>query len=269
MTNECPIGLFDSGIGGLTILQELSSRMPHENLVYLADTARFPLGNKPPETIILSAVESAQFLLSQSVKLLIIACFTASSHAYPILQKSLTIPILNVIESGAKKLASSTKTKSVAVLGTTSTIESGALQAEILRIDPTLSIHPIACPLFAPFAEEGLPNHPALFSIASHYLAPLKNTNVDAILLGCTHYPLLTNTLQQVVGPHVQLISPAFSCAQQIEDTLQQKNLQNPTKKKRTIRCFVTANPRKFQSLTQKFLTPSLQKITLAQISTL
>jgi glutamate racemase len=263
------IGLFDSGVGGLTILQEVVRLLPHENCIYFGDTARFPYGNKSPETIVQFAKENTHFLLSKNIKLLVIPCYTACAHAYISLKSSLPIPVIGVIELGIQQLARASQTNCVAILGTTSTIESGSLQSQLLTLNPLLQIHAIACPLFAPFAEEGLQDHPALKKIAKHYLSHLRNTNIDCALLACTHYPLLSTTIQEVLGPHVQLFSPAQLCAEQILDTLNKKNILGPNIENPTYRFYVSANPKKFNRLAQNFLTIPIEKIELAQNKTL
>ena len=216
----------------MTIFQEVAKLLPHENLVYLADTANFPYGNKSPEDILRFSEANAAFLLSQNIKLLVIACYTASSYAFEEIQKTLSIPVITVEKSGLEQLAVSTRTNSVAILGTTRTIESGSLQAQILAINPLLQIHAIACPLFAPFVEEGLQTHPTLRTIAAHYLAPLQTTSVDTVLLACTHYPLLSPLIQDLLGPQVQLISPANLCAVEVQNILEKNHLLNLSVKK-------------------------------------
>jgi glutamate racemase len=269
MSSSDAIGLFDSGIGGLTVLQEVANLLPHEQLIYFGDTARFPYGNKSPDTILRFAKENAQFLQSKNIKLLVIPCYTACALGYTLLQQTLPIPVIGIAEAGAQQLATTTQTNCVAILGTTRTIESGFLQSQILKLNPHLQIHTIACPLFAPFVEEGLQNHPTLYEIAQHYLSPLKNTNVDCILLACTHYPFLTHILQKIIPPHVQLLSPAKFCAEKILDALKRANLQNPSTEKPTPHFYVSADPKKFHQQAERFLTTSVNKIELAQNKTL
>lgn len=267
--SQLPIGLFDSGVGGLTVLQEITQLLPHEHCVYYGDTARFPYGNRTPGDILKLAKENAGFLLAKKIKLLAIPCYTASTHGAFFLQKHLSIPVIGITQLGVRELAYTTKTKTVAILGTTSTIESGFLQTELLSLNPFLKIHAIPCPLFAPFVEEGFPSHPALKKIAKHYLAPLEKTNVDAVLLACTHYPFLSTTIQEILGNHVQLISPAPLFAQQIKDVLHQKKIDNPLKDAPTYRFYVSARPKKFRTLAEGFLKLSIEKIKLAQNKTL
>jgi glutamate racemase len=269
MNSSDAIGLFDSGIGGLTVLQEVAHLLPHERLIYFGDTARFPYGNKSPDTILRFAQENALFLQSKGIKLLIIPCYTACAIGYQLLQQTLPIPVIGIAEAGTLQLAANTQTNCVAILGTTRTIESGYLQSQILKINPNLQIHAIACPLFAPFVEEGLQNHPALYEIAHHYLSPLKNTNIDCVLLACTHYPFLMPILQKIIPPHMQLLSPAKFCAEKIQNTLTHTNLHNPSTEKPAPHFYVSAEPKKFLRQAHRFLTTSITKIELAQNKTL
>jgi glutamate racemase len=269
MSSSNAIGLFDSGIGGLTVLQEVSQLLPHENLIYLGDTARFPYGNKSPDTILHFAKENARFLQSKNIKLLVIPCYTACTVAHKFLQEILPIPVVGIVEAGTQQLIASTQTNCVAILGTTRTIESGFLQSQILAHNPRLQIHAIACPLFASFVEEGLQNHATLYKIAHHYLAPLKHTNVDCILLACTHYPFLEPILKTIVPSNVQLLSPAKFCAEQILDTLTNTHLLNRSTEKPEHHVYVSANPKKFHRQANRFLTSPITKIELAQNMTL
>ncbi len=255
-----PIGLFDSGVGGLTVLQEIAYLLPHEHCVYFADTARFPYGDKPREMVVRFARENGEFLLSQGIKLLVIPCYTASSYAFKTLQTELPIPVIAITPFGIQQLAQSTATQTVAILGTTNTIASGTLQAELRAQNPHLQIHPIACPLFAPLVEKGMANHPDLIKIVHDTLVPLQGTNIDAALLACTHYPLLSPLIQQVLGPRVQLISPARLCAQYIGEFLTENEMLNQSGETATYRVFVSAEP---------FFTMADCKIKLAQNKTL
>lgn len=254
VSNENSIGFFDSGVGGLTIFQEVVKQLPHENLVYLGDTANFPYGNKSPEDILRFSQENADFLLSKNIKLLVIPCYTASSHAYESLQRTLSIPVITVAKSGIEQLAVSTQTNSVAILGTTRTIESGFLQTQLLAINPLLQIQAIACPLFASFVEEGLHNHPILRQIAKHYLAPLKKAAVDCALLACTHYSFLTPIIQETLGPNVQLISPASYCAKEITNFLDKAKMLNPSRETPKHTFYVTAHSPNFHDQAKIFI---------------
>lgn len=252
-----PIGLFDSGFGGLTILRELSQLLPAENLIYLGDTAHLPYGNKSPEKIVQLAQNNAQFLLELQIKLLIIPCHTACSRALSLLQQTLPIPVIGVIESGLELLI---PFKRIAILGTHSTIESGIYQSLIRGQNPHVQLFPIACPLFVPIIEEGFHNHPSAHLIAESYLHPLQG-QIDAALLACTHYPLMKNTLQTVLGSHVQLIEPTVRCVQKAYNYLSTHHLLNPQKRKGSHQFYSTDAPEKFQQLGEIFLQSKIEKI--------
>lgn len=256
-----PIGLFDSGVGGLTVLRELTEILPNENIIYLGDTARLPYGNKSPATVLRFSRENAQFLLSQGIKLLIVACHTACTHALESLQNELPIPVLGVTIPGIQALAKATKTGSVALLGTSSTIASGALQSLLNR--ENLTIHSIPCPLFVPLVEEGFLSHPATLSIIEHYLTPLKSTSVDAALLACTHYPLLAPLIQQVLGPNVQLILPARASALEAKTLLTTHSLLNHSSQVPYIRFYSSDDPEKFRHLAKLFFPGKIEEVAL------
>lgn len=256
-----PIGLFDSGFGGLTVMRELVKILPNEDLVYLGDTAHLPYGNKSPQAILDFSRENAAFLIDQDIKLLLIPCHTACCHALSTLQKELPIPVIGVIQPGLEQVQS---TERIAVLGTQSTIDSGLYQSLILQQNPKASLIAKACPLFVPLIEEGFHNHPSMTLIAESYLRELIG-NVDAVLLACTHYPLIRSTLQTLFGPTVSLIEPAEKCAMKAKEYLTERGLLNPQTKKSTYRFYVTDDPEKFQKLGEIFLGSPMKKIEKKQ----
>ena len=260
MSADDPIGLFDSGLGGLTVMREVIRLLPNEHLIYFGDTARLPYGNKSPQTILRYTLENVSFLLQHKIKCLIIACFTASAHALQELEQRLQIPVIGVIKCGLDKLLLSTSAKRVAILGTTSTIQSGLVQSLIHQKNPSIEIFPVACPLFVPFIEEGLSDHPTLRSIVSHYLGNLKE--IDAALLACTHYPLIRSVIQESFGPKTQLIGPAEFCALQTQQSLSSLGLLRKETDP-TYRFYVTDHPEKFQALATPFLGSTIDQITL------
>lgn len=192
------IGLFDSGVGGLTVMQEIMKLLPHERLIYFGDTARVPYGNKGTRTIIRYSIENTICLLEKNIKLMVVACNTASALALPQLRRLFNLPIVGVIEPGAEKAVAATRNQRIAVLGTKATIQSGAYQTAIKKIAPHAAVIPIACPLFVPLVEEQWLDHPATHLIVREYLRPLQEQNVDTILLGCTHYPLLSTVKNKI-----------------------------------------------------------------------
>jgi len=195
-----PIGVFDSGIGGLTVVKEIIKLLPYENLVYFGDTARVPYGIKSKETIIKFSLENTLFLLQQDVKVIVVACNTSSSLALPIIRRHFKIPIIGVIMPGAKEAVYATKNKKIGVLGTRATINSNAYEEEIKRLDSGMHVYSQACPMFVPLVEEGWINDSITTKVAEKYLGLMRAKGVDTVILGCTHYPLLKSKIQEVMG---------------------------------------------------------------------
>lgn len=256
------IGMFDSGVGGLTVLQEVKRTLPQENIVYFADTARLPYGSKSPSTIVRYSIENAIFLMEQQIKVLVIPCNTATAHALEKLRKLLSIPIIGVIEPGAEKAAQITTHGHIAVLGTKGTIQSGAYKRAILSFKPDAQVLEIACPLFVPLVEEQFINHPATRLIAQEYLKPLKDQQSDTLLLGCTHYPLLRTMIQEVVGSQIALVDSATTCAEKVATFLQQNHLKAPGDQIPTYQYFVSDDPEKFKALGEEILAAKIDRVT-------
>ncbi len=219
------IGIFDSGVGGLTVMQQLMQALPHEKFIYFGDTARVPYGNKSSQTITRYSIESTICLLEKNIKLLVVACNTASAFALPKLRQLFPLPIVGVIEAGAKQAAMVTRNQRIAVLGTRGTIQSAAYQTAIHKLSPQIFILPIACPLFVPLVEEQWLEHPATSLIIQEYLRPVYEQDIDTILLGCTHYPLLQPLIQKQAGEKITLVDSASTCAQQVVSLLTQHQL--------------------------------------------
>lgn len=209
------IGIFDSGVGGLTVLGALRRRLPREDYVYLGDTARLPYGTKSAATVQRYAVNAAGHLADHGIKLLIIACNTASSYALDAVAAASSVPVVGVVSPGARA-AIATGARRIGVIGTEGTIRSGAYQSAIGALDPDIEIESIACPLFVPLAEEGWGDHPVTDEVARHYLTPLLEWGAETVILGCTHYPLLTPSLQRVVGPDIELVDSAGAVAETV-----------------------------------------------------
>jgi glutamate racemase len=248
------IGLFDSGIGGLTVMHQVIRSLPHENLIYFGDTARVPYGGKSRETILRYAIESSIFLMQQQIKMLIIPCNTVSAYALDSLRQIFNIPVIGVIEPGAEKAVKTTREGRIAVLGTKATIQSGAYQKEIEKRMPGAYVLPIACPLFVPLVEEIFLSHPATKLIIKEYLQPLKKEKIDTLLLGCTHYPLLREAIQEEVGPDVTLVDSASTCAETVAAALQESRMANPGRGKPAYKFYVSDDPKKFKALGETFL---------------
>lgn len=209
------IGVFDSGIGGLTVVKEVRKRVWNQDIIYFGDTARVPYGPKSKELITKYAIQNTVFLSAMNVKLIVVACNTVSSTCLDKLKSMFSIPIIGVIEPGAKKALSCTQGR-IGIIGTTATIRSRAYQKAIKELNPTIRMRTEACPLFVPLAEEGLTDNEAVYLIAKHYLAPLIEFKIDTLILGCTHYPLLRKTIQKVVGKEVNLVDSASSVAEEV-----------------------------------------------------
>lgn len=256
------IGLFDSGVGGLTVMQQIMCMLPHERLIYFGDTARVPYGNKGSHTIVRYSIENTISLLEMNIKLLVVACNTASALALAKLRQLFKLPIIGVIEPGAEKAAAVTRNQRIAVLGTKGTIQSGAYQAAIKRIAPQATIIPIACPLFVHLVEEQWLDHAATRLIVREYLSPLQGKDVDTILLGCTHYPLLSEIIQQEVGGNVAIVDSASTCAEQVSALLQKNNLLSPILQGEHS-YYSSDDPEKFRALGEKLFNSPLGKVEL------
>lgn len=248
------IGMFDSGLGGLTVMQQLIRVLPHENVIYFGDTARLPYGAKSPETIVRYSIENAIFLIQKNIKILIIACNTASAHALESLQQIFNIPVIGVIEPGAESAVKATKTGRIGVLGTKGTISSMSYQKAILQLAPKAEVFPIACPLFVPLVEENYVDHPATRLMVQEYLKPLKEYHIDTLLLGCTHYPLLKDLIRNEIGKEITIVDSATSCAEKVLSMLSKEGLQKTGKTQANYRYFVSDDPKKFQILGSSFL---------------
>jgi glutamate racemase len=213
INHQYPIGVFDSGLGGLTVVRALIERLPYENIFYFGDTARVPYGVKSVETISKYAIEITEFLLGKKVKTLIVACNTMAAVAYQAIKGLSPVPVLSVVDAGARTAVLETHNKRVGVIGTPATIKSSAYSIEIGKHDPEIQIFSQSCPLFVPLAEEGWLNHQVTRLTAEQYLAPLMTRNIDTLVLACTHYPLLKPLLQEVLGSHMKLVDSAETTA--------------------------------------------------------
>jgi len=220
-----PIGMFDSGIGGLTVLKAIMERMPDENVVYFGDTARLPYGTKSRETVTRFSEEITRFLMRRNIKLLVVACNTASAYALAHIRSIVDIPVVGVIEPGARAAAAATRNRKVGVIGTRATIESGAYLEAIQRLDPAIRVFSTACPLFVPLVEEGWLDGDITCEVARRYLGHLVTCGVDALILGCTHYPLIKKVIGDVMGRGTALIDSADETAATVENVLRESGL--------------------------------------------
>ena len=249
-----PIGVFDSGIGGLTVVKALREELPSESIVYFGDTARVPYGTKSKTTIVKFSLENVEFLLRFGVKCIVIACNTSSSWALPTLRKYFKVPIIGVIRPGALAAVSQTRNKRVGVIGTTATIHSGAYEAAIHRLDPAVKVFSQSCPLFVPLVEEGWLTGAICRQVAEQYLRPLMRQDIDTLILGCTHYPLLTSTIQQVMGPRVTLVDSAKQTVDEVRGVLMGNDTLCDRRLKPRYRFFVTDEPTHFNRIGHQFL---------------
>lgn len=255
---QLPIGVFDSGVGGLTVVRELRRALPREDIVYLGDTARVPYGTKSPATVIRFACEDAQFLLAQGVKALVVACNSASAWALPALrQQCAPLPVWDVIGPGAQEAVRRTRNRRIGVIGTGATIRSGAYVRAIHELAPDAEVCACACPLLVPLVEEGWLNHRVTRLVLQAYLQPLRRRRIDTLVLGCTHYPLLKPALRAVLGSAICLVDSAQSCARDVRDRLTAAGLLAGRRRAGTMRPFVTDEADRFAEFARRFLGES------------
>ncbi|MBI5631959.1 MAG: glutamate racemase [Nitrospirae bacterium] len=261
-----PIGIFDSGIGGLTVLKEIFDRLPAENTIYLGDTARVPYGIRSPETVTRYSFENTRFLSSKDVKILVIACNTASSVSLDAVRRSFPVPVVGVIEPGAKAAAAATKRKKIGVIGTEATVRSSSYSRAIQAIDPAIEVFGIPCPLFVPLVEEGWTDGQITEMVAERYLADMRQKDIDTLVLGCTHYPLLKHVLSKVMGDGVTLIDSAIETAHAISTILAAQGLTNIPGQLVRHEFYVTDSPQKFLSVGERFLGRAIENIEKIQL---
>ncbi|MCU0840843.1 MAG: glutamate racemase [Thiobacillaceae bacterium] len=256
-----PIGVFDSGVGGLTVVRALMERLPFEDIVYFGDTARVPYGVKSVETIAHFTTQIAEFLLERRVKLLIIACNTMAAVAAQVVRDLSPAPVLDVIEAGALAALAATRSRRIGVIGTPTTINSNAYARAIHEIEPDARLYSQACALFVPLVEEGWLEHPVTRLTAQEYLRPVLAEQVDTLVLGCTHYPLLKPLLQEVSGPEVTLVDSAEAMAERAAALLTDLNLHNRARRPPEYHFHVTDVPLRFQTIGERFLGRTLSHV--------
>jgi glutamate racemase len=266
MNPNRPIGIFDSGIGGLTVLKEIKARLPKEDTIYFGDEARFPYGIKSAETIMRFSFEIADYLAKMDIKMLVVACNTATACALASLRESLTIPVIGVLMPGAYAATRATVTGRVGIIGTEGTVSSGVYARLIQNIRPGTEVFAKACPLFVPLVEEGRLSGRVTDLVAEEYLADIKAHDTDTLVLGCTHYPLLKDVIGEVMGPGVTLIDSAYETAAEVERVLVKNSLLN-TSGGSVTQYLVTDAPERFGTLAARFLghgIPGVKKVELA-----
>lgn len=252
------IGIFDSGVGGLTVLREIMKALPQEDTVYLGDTARVPYGTKSPETVVRFARQITAFLVSRDIKLLVVACNTASAVSLEALQAEFNIPIVGVIEPGAAQAAAVTKRGKVGVIGTAGTIRSSAYTKAIKRLNPDIEVITAECPMFVPLAEEGWVDNDVARLTAEIYLKSLKSSGVDTLVLGCTHYPLLKGIISEIMGDAVALVDSAEETARVVRKILTARGETRPDQERGNHHFFVTDVPAGFIRVGNRFLGGAL-----------
>jgi glutamate racemase len=256
-----PIGVFDSGVGGLTVVKQLMKKLPYENIIYFGDTARIPYGTKSEEIVRRFALEDSFFLLEKNVKIVVVACNTASSVAVNMLQTILDVPVIGVIEPGAEAAVRNSRNRKIGVIGTAATIRSSSYQKKVLQSSNKAQVISQACPLFVSLVEEGWIEDEATILIARRYLQTMIENHVDTLILGCTHYPLLKNTIQKVLGDNVRLIDSGVETAITVAKILEDKKmLANPDQIAKN-KFYLSDMPYKFQEIAERFLERTIPHV--------
>lgn len=267
-----PIGIFDSGIGGLTVLKEVRRLLPHEDIVYLGDTARVPYGTKSPEIVLKYTIRNTLFLLRKKVKALVIACNTASACGLEEVRKHFKIPVLGVITPGARAAVRQSKNKRVGIIGTDGTVRSGAYQKALLELDPQIQVSSQACPLLVSMAEEGWVKGEVVDLVLKQYLKDFilntgKEIKIDTLILGCTHYPLFKESLTQLLGSQVALVDSAVEVAAELKESLGGGGLLNSQKASGALKIFSTDAPERMQRLGKLFLGSEIPQVEKVEVT--
>ena len=261
LLTELPIGVFDSGLGGLTVVRQLRRSLPREDIVYLGDTARVPYGTKSPSTVIRFAMEDTHFLLQQNVKAVVVACNTASAWALPALEREFRVPVFGVILPGARAALEASRRGRIGVIGTNATIRSQAYNKAILARNDSARVFARACPLLVPLVEEGRLRHRITDLALREYLRPLLRQRIDTLVLGCTHYPLLKPAIARIVGRRVALVDSAESCAQFVRERLEHLDLLARKRRRAgSVQPFVTDEVERFDEMADRFLGERTQQ---------
>ena len=263
--NTCPIGIFDSGLGGLTIFKTISRTLPHENLIYFGDTMNVPYGSKSKKAVTRFSLAIARFLQTQKVKLIVVACNTASALALPQLQKQISVPVIGVIEPGAQKAFQSTRNGKIAVLATEATVRSLSYPKALKRFNKNLQIIQQACPVFVPLIEEGWIHPAAGEQIITDYLRPVIKNQADTVILGCTHYPVIKRRIARQLGKQVRLVDSAEAVAEKVKNYLAQNNLLNPAGRGK-LTLYASDDPARFKHLAKHIVGRTLPRVQLKKL---
>jgi glutamate racemase len=254
MSSKAPIGVFDSGVGGLTVVKEIMRQIPGETIVYFGDTARLPYGSKSKETVTTYTRQIIRFLMGKGVKAIVIACNTASAFALETVKAEIDIPVIGVVEPGAKVAAETTKNGRIGVIGTEGTIHSGIYNEFLSETNPLVKVFGKACPLFVPLVEEGLIDDPITMEMVRRYTSELLEHDIDTLVLGCTHYPLLRKTIRKIVGDQIELVNPAYETAKTLKKVLLEEGLENDESLKTDHKFYVSDGAEKFKRFANSIL---------------
>lgn len=253
MSSSAPIGVFDSGIGGLTVVREIMRQIPNETIIYFGDTARVPYGSKSKQTIITYSRQIVKFLQTKDVKAIVIACNTASAFALETVAAEVSIPVIGVVKPGAKVAAETTRNGNIGIIGTEGTINSGIYNTYLSKTNPKVKVYGKACPLFVPLVEEGWLTDPVTVEVAKRYISDLQEYDIDTLVLGCTHYPLIRHTIGSIVGDKVTLVNPAFETARSLKSVLESNGLES-TAPAGDHKFYVSDGAEKFQKFANTIL---------------
>jgi glutamate racemase len=269
VNSDAPIGIFDSGVGGLTVFRAIERRLPNESLIYLGDTARVPYGTRSAATVERYALEDLAFIQSKNVKAIVIACNTISAFAANLLREQSSLPVIGVIRAGARRAVEMTRSGYVGVIATKGTIASGAYERAMRSMRSDIETISRACPLFVPLAEEGWVDHPATKMIAEEYLAEIRASRVDTLVLGCTHYPLLRPVIEQVMGDHICYVDSGEAVADVVADMMAEQGLLRTANQPRTEEFYVTDSDLYFRRVAESFLGRPLESIESVELGTI
>lgn len=260
------IGVFDSGLGGLTVLKEIAKILPNENIIYFGDTARVPYGPRSSETVTKYTFQSINFLLEKDIKAIVIACNTASARSLGPAQERYNIPIIGVVKPGSKGALQRTNNKKIGIIGTEGTVSSKAYDSEIIKIDPSAEVFSKACSLFVPIVEEGWANTEIARLTAKEYLKDFDGSDIDTLVMGCTHYPMLYDTIREVTENKINLVNPAVETALELKVLLEENKLINKNNNNATYEYYVSDLPNKFKKIGEDFLEQSVEDVTVIEI---
>ena len=266
MSDSRPIGVFDSGIGGLTVVKALRELLPNEKIFYLGDTARVPYGGRSATTVERYSLEMTEILLEENAKMIVIACNTASAVALQKLEQNLSVPVIGVILPGAKAAVAATRNQHIGVIGTRATIKSGAYERAVRSLDPKIDVSARNCPLLVPLIEEGWLNDELTDRVIVRYLEPLVREGIDTLVLGCTHYPLLATAIERALGPTVNLVDSARNCATAVEELLDRQSLHAPAEMPGGLEVALTDSPDNFLPVAREALALEFDKVQLREI---